>query len=302
MMIVITENQKNELIQHVANFVGMASIRLPDDVMARLQEMRDNETKPSAITLYDIMIGNQKRAVEVKRPTCQDTGIVHLYVRAGAFSPYLNVLTDVINQAVVKATKETPLRLNAVETFDEYNTGTNVGTGVPYIEWTIVPDSDKIEMDVYFAGGGCSLPGKSAVLMPAKGYEGIVDFVLDIVTDRGVNACPPLAIGVGIGGCITTATHLSKKALLRKVGSHNPNPKVAEFEQILTDAINKIGIGPQGLGGSESLLGLNVETICRHPATLAVSVSTGCWAHRRATLAIDKDGNCDMITHKGAVI
>ena len=94
----ITENQKNELIQHVANFVGMASIRLPDDVMARLQEMRDNETKPSAITLYDIMIGNQKRAVEVKRPTCQDTGIVHLYVRAGAFSPYLNVLTDVINR------------------------------------------------------------------------------------------------------------------------------------------------------------------------------------------------------------
>lgn len=184
----ITENQKNELIQHVANFVGMASIRLPDDVMARLQEMRDNETKPSAITLYDIMIGNQKRAVEVKRPTCQDTGIVHLYVRAGAFSPYLNVLTDVINQAVVKATQQTPLRLNAVETFDEYNTGTNVGTGVPYIEWTIVPDSDKIEMDVYFAGGGCSLPGKSAVLMPAKGYEGIVDFVLDIVTDRGVNA------------------------------------------------------------------------------------------------------------------
>ena len=212
------------------------------------------------------------------------------------------MLTDVINQAVALATKQTPLRLNAVETFDEYNTGTNVGTGVPYSEWTIVPDSDKIEMDVYFAGGGCSRPGKSAVLMPAKGYEGIVDFVLDIVTDRGVNACPPLAIGVGVGGCITTATHLSKKALLRKVGSKNPNPKVAEFEQILTDAINKIGIGPQGLGGSESLLGLNVETICRHPATLAVSVSTGCWAHRRATLAIDKDGNCDMITHKGAVI
>ena len=140
-----------------------------------------------------------------------------------------------------------------------------------------------------------------------KGYYPAFDMtpphlISGIVTDRGVNACPPLAIGVGIGGCITTATHLSKKALLRKVGSHNPNPKVAEFENILSDAINKIGVGPQGLGGSESLLGLNVETICRHPATLAVSVSTGCWAHRRATLAIDKDGNCDMITHKGAVI
>ncbi len=298
----ITEKQKKELIDHVANFVGMASIRLPDDVMARLLEMREAETKESAITLYDIMIGNQRRAVEIMRPTCQDTGIVHLYVRAGAFSPYLNVLTEVINEAVAQATQQTPLRLNAVETFDEYNTGKNVGTGVPYIEWNIVPDSDKIEMDVYFAGGGCSLPGRSAVLMPAQGYEGVVDFVLDVVTGRGVNACPPLAVGVGISGCISTATKLSKKALLRKVGSHNPNPKVAEFEKLLSDSINKIGIGPQGLGGSESLLGLNVETICRHPATLAVSVQTGCWAHRRGTLSVSADGSCEMITHKGAKI
>ena len=299
----MTKTEQVQLMtEKMAKFVAIVGKKLPDDVEAKLAELRAKETTPLAQAIYETMAKNQQLAMELDRPCCQDTGVLQFWVRCGAYFPLIGELEALLKEAVVQATFAAPLRHNSVETFDEYNTGTNVGTGVAYIEWTIVPDSDKIEMDVYFAGGGCSLPGKSAVLMPAKGYEGIVDFVLDIVTDRGVNACPPLAIGVGIGGCITTATHLSKKALLRKVGSHNPNPKVAEFEQILTDAINKIGIGPQGLGGSESLLGLNVETICRHPATLAVSVSTGCWAHRRATLAIDKDGNCDMITHKGAVI
>ena len=183
----MTKTEQVQLMtEKMAKFVAIVGKKLPDDVEAKLAELRAKETTPLAQAIYETMAKNQQLAMELDRPCCQDTGVLQFWVKCGAYFPLIGELEALLKEAVVQATFAAPLRHNSVETFDEYNTGTNVGTGVPYIEWTIVPDSDKIEMDVYFAGGGCSLPGKSAVLMPAKGYEGIVDFVLDIVTDRGV--------------------------------------------------------------------------------------------------------------------
>ena len=167
------------------------------------------------------------------------------------------------------------------------------------MEWEIVPHSSDVEMDVYLAGGGCSLAGRSAVLMPAAGYEGVVDFVLDVVCGRAVNACPPMVVGIGVGACITTATKLSKRALLRPIGSRNPNDKIARMEQLLFEGINRLGIGPQGLGGKETAIGVQIEAMARHPASLGVSVRIGCWVHRRSTVRIDRAGKVDLLTHKG---
>ena len=191
------------------------------------------------------------------------------------------------------------LRHNAVETFDEYNTKENVGTGIPTVFWEIIPDNEHCEIYAYMAGGGCTLPGKAAVLMPGEGYEGVVDFVLDQMTTYGVNACPPLLVGVGIATSVETAAVLSKKALLRPVGSHSGNERAAKLEKLLEDGINKIGIGPQGMGGKHSVMGVNIEHTARHPSVIGVAVNVGCWSHRRGHIIFDKDLHAVCDTHTG---
>ena len=203
---------------------------------------------------------------------------------------------------MVQATLSSPLRHNSVETFDEYNTRMNVGKGVPTVFWDIIPEKTDCEINVYMAGGGCTLPGKAMVLMPSAGYEGIVRFVLDQMTTYGLNACPPLLIGVGVATSVETAALLSKKALMRSLGTHNPNERAAKLEALLTDAINAIGLGPQGMGGSNSVLGVHVENTARHPSTIGVAVNVGCWSHRRGQIVFDRELNASVTTHKGVYI
>ena len=186
--------------------------------------------------------------------------------------------------------------------FDEINTGNNVGVRVPWIDWELVPDRDDIELYVYMAGGGCSLPGMAKVLMPLEGYEGIVRIIFDQMTSYGVNACPPVLLGVGIAGSAEVAAKLSKKALLRPVGSHNENPKAAMMEEELEKGLNELGLGPGGLSGKLSVMGVNIEQAARHPATLAVGISTACWAHRRACIKINPDFTYDFVTSKGVTL
>ena len=287
---------QQELTRKLAAAIRMAAIQLPDDVLARLREMQAVEDGPLAAAVYASMFENQRLAVELSRPICQDTGIAQFYVKAGSDSPYLGLLGSVLPEALRIASERTPLRPNVIETFHERNTGTNTGAGVPYIEWEIVP-GDQTEITLYLAGGGCSLAGKSAVLMPSAGYEGMVDFIFDAVCGRAINACPPIVVGVGVGACITTATKLSKKALLRPLGSRNPDAKVAEVEQLLLDGINQIGIGPQGLSGKLSAMGVQIEQMARHPASLGVSVSIGCWIHRRMVMRLDAQDGFEIVTH-----
>lgn len=295
----MNETVKKQLLEKLTSLITLTAIRLPDDLMNRLRQMREGESNPSTIAIYDAMLENQRQAVALSRPNCQDTGILQCYVRAGSDSPFLADWEALLTEAAARATRQTPLRPNVIASFDETNDGTNVGQGVPFVEWEIVPHSTDIEMDLYLAGGGCSLAGRSAVLMPAAGYEGVVDFVLDVVCGRAVNACPPMVVGVGVGACITTATRLSKRALLRTLGSSNPNPKIAEMERLLFDGINRLNIGPQGLGGRETAIGVQIEAMARHPASLGVSVSIGCWVHRRSTVRVDREGNIALLTHKG---
>ncbi|WP_349675060.1 fumarate hydratase [Hungatella hathewayi] len=163
------------------------------------------------------------------------------------------------------------LRHNSVETFDEYNTGKNVGKGTPAVWWDIIPNSDECEIYTYMAGGGCTLPGNATVLMPGEGYEGITKFGLDRMTSYGLNACPPLLVGAGVATSVETAAMLSKKALLRPVGLHNENERAARMEQLLEDGINAIG----------------------------VAVNVGCWSHRRGHIVFNKDLNFKVTTHTG---
>jgi L(+)-tartrate dehydratase alpha subunit len=290
---------EQKITEVIARFIGYLSKVLPDDITAKLKELRVQEEGGLASLVYDTMFENQALAASLNRPSCQDTGVIQFFAQVGTGFPLIDKLPDIFKNAVIKATTDAPLRHNAVETFDEYNTGNNTGYRVPWIEWELVPGSDAMTLDIYMAGGGCTLPGKAMVLMPGAGYEGVVEFVLDVITSYGINACPPLLVGVGVATSVEAAAKLSKKALMRPVGSKNPNERAAKLETLLEDGINQIGIGPQGLSGKNSVMGVHVENAARHPSTIGVAVNVGCWSHRRGCIVIGSDGAYEIRSHSG---
>lgn len=283
----------------MSSFIEYTAVHLPDDIVSKLEELRAAEDDPAALSIYEMMFENLRLASELGRPSCQDTGFVQIRIECGSLFPMIGDLEEILRRAVIEATVNTPMRPNVVETFDEINTGNNIGTGAPSISWKIIPDWDGCAIHTYLAGGGCSLPGHAAVLMPGEGYEGAVRFVLDRIAEYGPNACPPLLIGVGIANSVDTAAQLSKEALFRPIGSKNPNEKAAEMECMLEDALNTMGIGPQGMGGKASVLGVHISNAARHTATLGVAVSTGCWTHRRGKIVFDRNLSFVTETHSG---
>jgi len=295
----MSSNKRDEFIDILAKFTSLSGVHLADDVLGKLNELESKENVPMAKIVYKAMFDDLKLADDLNRPICQDTGVIQYYVQVGTKFPLIDEIESCLREAAVRASAETPLRPNVVEIFDEKNTGNNVGYRIPWIEWEIVPNRDDITVYVYMAGGGCSLPGSAKVFPPLVGYDGVVEFVLEQVSTLGVNACPPLLVGVGIGGSVDVAAKLSKKALMRPIGSHNPNARGAKLEEELEKALNKIEIGPGGFTGSASVMGVNIEHAGRHPATVAAGVSVGCWAHRRACIKIGADMSYEMISHKG---
>ena len=244
------EQQVQEMTDKIANFISYMAKVLPDDVQEKIHELAQDEKNPMAKSIYETMQHNMDLAAQLNRPSCQDTGVLQFWVKVGSNYPLLGELEDILREATYKATQEAPLRLNCVETFDEFNTGKNIGLTAPYIHWDIIP----------------------------------------------------LWVGVGIATTIDTAAGLSKKALMRPVSSKAPNEKAAYMEQLLEDGINKIGIGPQGMGGDKTVLGVNIEHGTRHPSVISCAVSVGCWNHRRGDLVFDKDGNCTVKSHKGVTL
>lgn len=291
---------REKLVNLMSRFVSHVSIKLPEDVETKLAELATYETSVLAKTVFHTMLENQRLAEELQRPACQDTGVLQFLIKCGEHFPYMGQLESVLREATQKATVETPLRHNVVETFDEVNTGKNIGTDAPTILWDIEPETDSCEIYTYMAGGGCSLPGQAMVLMPGEGYEGVAKFVLDRMTSYGLNACPPLYVGVGVATSVETAALLSKKALMRPLGQSHANPKVAKMEQLLEEGINSIGIGPQGFGGVNSVMGVAVETSGRHPSTIGVAVNVGCWSHRRGLIVFQSDLSYETPTHPTA--
>lgn len=295
------EDKKQQLIKIIQDFTATTGIYLADDVEKRIIELANEETIPHAKTMYECMVKDLDLAKELHRPICQDTGVLQYFVEVGTSFPYINELEEVLREGARKATLETPLRPNVVEPLGEHNTGDNIGYGAPYIEYELVPNSSDLRVRLYMAGGGCSLPGRSKVLMPLEGVEGVKKFVYQTILDWGVNACPPLCIGIGLGTCAATSAMLSKKALLRPIGTHSEYPEVAKLEKEIQEGLDSLGIAPLGFGGSRTVLNVNIEAAAHHPATLGVGITTGCWATRRGDIVIHDDLSYDFVSHKKAL-
>jgi L(+)-tartrate dehydratase alpha subunit len=293
---------KEQFIVIIEKFIGLAAVRLSDDVMAHLDEMRKAEDSPLQKALYDSYLENLQMARNLNRPCRQDTGLLQFYVKAGASFPYLDITREVLTKATRRATKSVPLRPNAVNFFDEKNTGDNTGERSPWIDWDIVPSSTEMEITLYFAGAGCSLPGQARVFKPSDGLEAVIPFVFDAVSGPGINACPPLLVGIGLGHNIENAAVLSKKALLRPLGTEHPHQKGRELEKRVTAGLNSLGMGAQGLRGNQSVMGVHIESSARHTATIACAVNVSCYTLRRGIIRLKSDLTYELPTYRGAVL
>ena len=293
---------KEQFIAVMERFIRLVCIRLPDDVMRRLGEMRDAEDSLPQKALYDSYFANLQKAVELGRPCCQDTGLPHFYIKAGTAFPHLDITADVLNQAVRRATASVPLRPNAVNFFEEKNTGDNTAERIPWINWDIVPGSGDMEITLYFAGAGCSLPGRARVFKPSDGYAAIIPFVFETVAGPGVNACPPLVVGIGLGTNVENAALLSKKAYLRPLGTAHPHPKGAELERRVLEGLNGLGMGAQGLRGNQAVMAVHIESSARHTATIACGVNVSCYTHRRGRIVLRNDLSYEIPDYAGAAL
>ncbi len=286
------------LIEDVAfNLLKLAVIRLPSDVKESLQRAYEEETSEAGKVNLKAILTNIEFAEKMNTPICQDTGTIIFYVKAGAQAKGLEKVEAALRSATKRATKEVPLRPNAVDPITRKNSGDNTGRLIPFIHWEIT-DGDSIEITALPKGGGSENVSALGMITPGEGVNGLKKFVIDTVIEAGAKPCPPNTLGVGVGGGADIAMKIAKKALLRPLNQPNPNTDLAKLEKELYEAANSTGIGPMGLGGKFTVLGVNVEYAHRHPASYPVAVAYQCWAARRATACINADGTVEYLTHK----
>jgi fumarate hydratase subunit alpha len=292
---------KTETVENVAfNLIKQAVIYLPEDVKQALRKAYDEETSEAGKTQLKAILENIELAEKNQAPICQDTGTIIFYVLAGAEVKGLDKIEGALINATRRATKEVPLRPNAVDPFTQKNSGDNTGRFIPYIHWEVVP-GDTLELTVMPKGGGSENVCLTGMLAPDEGINGLKKFVIESIIKAGAQPCPPTIVGVAMGGGADIAMKLAKKALLRPLNEPNPNPEIAKLERELYEAANMTGIGPMGLGGKTTVLGVHVEYAFRHPASFPAAVAFNCWAARRASARIRADGSVEYLTHKGKV-
>ena len=285
----VVENITNRLLK-------LAVTELPQDVKNALKIAYNKENKVGKSQL-EVILENVALAEKKGTPMCQDTGIIIFYVKAGSKVKGLDKVANALYNATIKATFEIPLRPNAVNPFTQKNTGDNIGRNIPYINWQIIP-GDTLEITVLPKGGGSENVSSLGMLNASQGIIGLKKFVIDTVIDAGAKPCPPIVLGVAVGGGADIAMKLAKATLIKPLGQRNSDPDLAKLEQELIEAINCTGIGPMGLGGKTTALDVKLDFAYRHPASYPVGIVAQCWAARRASARIYPDGNVEYLSHK----
>ena len=265
----------------VAKLCIKACTELPKDVKQRIYDCRRTEPWGTAKDVLDVIIENFETNGTI--PLCQDTGAACVFINVGQDIHINGNLYDAIHAGVAEGYTEGALRKSIVkDPLHRINTNDNT----PAMIYTEIVPGNQIEITVAPKGFGSENMSRIAMLKPADGVEGIKQFVLQTVEQAGPNACPPLSVGIGIGGTFDKAALLAKKALLRDMDQCNPNPFYAELERELLDLINQLGIGPQGLGGQSTALSVAIEYMPTHIAGLPCAVNLNCHSSRHATEVI----------------
>lgn len=282
------------LYEIALNLVKRSSIGIAPDALVLLKKAYLTEKNPVAKKMLETMIRNVEVSVEKNIPVCQSPGFPVVYVKMGSIKLNTNI-EKVFQKAIAKLTKEGYLRPSIVHPITRKNTGDNSGKGVPDIEIEIDPDSEYTEILVSFKGCGAELPNTAKVLTPAEVGEngiGIKRLVLESVVNACGIPCPPVAIGIGIGGQLHCAAKLSRKAVsIREWTDVNPDRELAEMELELLRLVNSLGIGPAGIGGDTTALTVKIGMAYTHTAICPVVVNFHCWVARRSTVRLFPDGS-----------
>lgn len=286
----------SELEDVCVTLLRLAVTDLPQDVVKGLEQALKLESNSTAKSQLEAILENIKLARQHSIPMCQDTGIQIFYLTVGSKFPLITEIPQILEKAVKRGTQEIPLRPNTVDPLFHKNPGDNTGRYIPWINWKIVKGKD-MQITAFPKGGGSENVCQLRMLTPGQGLKGMKRFVIDAVIEKGAKACPPIIIGIGIGGGADICMKLAKEQLLRPVGHRHPDQRIAGMEEELLEAINKTGIGPMGLGGDTTSLDVHIDFAMRHPASFPVGLAVQCWAARRASATITSEGKVEITSH-----
>ncbi len=272
-----------KIVETVSRLFIEANTELGEDVLDAIRKAKDMEESPTGKEVLAELLENARIAKEEQVPMCQDTGLAVVFVEMGQDVHIVGGhLYEAIQEGVRRGYRDGYLRKSACHPFTRANTGDNTPA---IIHMELVP-GDRLKIIAMPKGGGSENMSAVAMLTPSVGKPGIMDYVVKRVKEAGSNPCPPVIVGVGIGGTLEKAAILAKRALLRRLGSSNPDPELDQMERELLERINDLGIGPQGYGGRITALGVFIEMIPCHIASLPVAVNIQCHAarHKEAVL------------------
>ncbi len=273
------EIKVSDVTETVARLFEHSCHYLPEDVLAALKKAREEEESPVCRNVFDRMLEDAEIAGKEQIPLCQDTGVAIVFLELGQEVHITGGdLYTAVNEGVRRGYDRGYLRKSVVR--QPFSARVNTKDNTPAIIYTDIVPGDKLKIIAKPKGGGSENMTRLTVLTPAKGRQGIIDYVVNRVDESGSNPCPPVIVGVGIGGTAERTMMMAKKALLRKVGEPNPDPEVAELEKDILERVNKLGIGAMGYGGRITALAVHVEVFPCHIASLPVAVNLQCWCAR----------------------
>jgi fumarate hydratase subunit alpha len=279
------EIKSAEITTTVSRMICDANYKLGEDTLAALKKARNKESSPLGKEALDIIIENALIAEKDNIPLCQDCGTAIVFLEIGQDVHIANGnLEDAINEGVRQGYKEGYLRKSIVA--HPFSDRKNTGDNTPAVIHTKIIPGDRIKISVMSKGSGAENKSKVAMLKPGEGSEGIINLVLKTVEEAGGSPCPPIIIGLGIGGTFEKAALMAKEALLRETGKANPDPEIAKLERDVLERVNALGIGPLGFGGNTTALAVHAETMPTHIASLPVAVNIQCHSirHRETTV------------------
>ena len=291
----ITERHVSDVVAHL---YAQSMIDIPEDVEMALRTMIENESSEWSRDVLAGLIENLEVAREQRLVICQDNGVNAHYVRYGTRADFQGDWESAFAEGVRRASREIPLRPTAVHPITRENRGDNTAVGVPLITVEMVSGVDWIEITTVPKGFGSENMSQLAMLNPNQGLKGVKDFVLEAVISAGGKPCPPVVLGVGLGGTFEKVALLAKKAaVLRRIGDRHPDPAIAELELELLASVNDLGIGPFGLGGDTTAMDVHIELAGTHIAGNPVAVNFQCWPARAATARIFGDDRIENLVN-----
>lgn len=281
------EIEFDEVVKAVRNIIVHCGTDLPQDAYDALSKAMEEEKSEVSREVLRQILENADIAKSEKRPLCQDTGLAVFFVKVGdEVKVKGGLLRDAINEGTKQGYTDAYLRASTCEPFSRANLKDKIGYNLPAIIHFDIVAGDKIDIEYAAKGGGSENVSRATVLPPAAGKEGVLKYVKEVISQAGPNPCPPITVGVGIGGTFEKAAISSKHALFRELGSINPDPEMAELEALMMIEINKLGIGAMGMGGIKTALGVHIEANPCHIASLPVSVNVQCHSSRHTHIVI----------------